>query len=57
MDNTASFYLANVGSIPARRTIVSFAFAALFLVLALAKSNPAAPPAPEARAVLLFDQN
>jgi len=27
------------------------------LVLALAKSNPAAPPAPEARAVLLFDQN
>ena len=56
MDNTASFYLANVGSIPARRTIVLFAFALLVSVVALAKSNPAAPPASEARAVLLFDQ-
>ena len=51
-----SFYLMNVGSIPARRTIV--------LVLALVMSSSvfakllkhAAPPAPEARAVLLFDQ-
>ena len=51
-----SFYLMNVGSIPARRTIV--------LVLALVMSSSVfakssrhtAPPAPEARAVLLFDQ-
>lgn len=56
MDNTASFYLANVGSIPARRTIVLFAFALLVSVGAFAKSKPVAPPAPEARAVLLFDQ-
>jgi D-alanyl-D-alanine endopeptidase (penicillin-binding protein 7) len=42
--------------IPARRTIVLFAFALLFSVGAFAKSKPVAPPAPEARAVLLFDQ-
>ena len=56
MDNTASFYLANVGSIPARRTIIAFVFALLFSAGAFAKSKPTAPPAPEARAVLLFDQ-
>ena len=56
MDNTASFYLANVGSIPARRTMVLFVFALLFSVQAFAKSKNVAPPAPEARAVLLFDQ-
>jgi D-alanyl-D-alanine endopeptidase (penicillin-binding protein 7) len=42
--------------IPARRTIVLFAFALLVSVGAFAKSKPVAPPAPEARAVLLFDQ-
>jgi D-alanyl-D-alanine endopeptidase (penicillin-binding protein 7) len=42
--------------IPARRTIVLFAFALLVSVGAFAKSKPTAPPAPEARAVLLFDQ-
>lgn len=55
MENTKSFYLLNVGSIPARRTI------ALLLALTLslpvsAKAKYTAPPAPEARAVLLFDQ-
>jgi D-alanyl-D-alanine endopeptidase (penicillin-binding protein 7) len=55
MDNTTSFYLVNVGSIPARRAIM------LVLALALsstviAKPKPVAPPASEARAVLLFDQ-
>lgn len=46
----------NVGSIPARRTIVLFAFALLFSAQSFAKSKQVAPPAPEARAVLLFDQ-
>ena len=55
MDNTASFYLANVGSIPARRTIALLLALTLSLSVA-AKAKYTAPPAPPARAVLLFDQ-
>lgn len=56
MDNTGDFYSPNSSSILLRWTIVLFAFAVLCSVQAFAKSKPVAPPAPEARAVLLFDQ-
>jgi D-alanyl-D-alanine endopeptidase (penicillin-binding protein 7) len=59
MDNTPSFYLDNMGSIPVRRTIVLFVFALLFSVQATAKQHrkpQQALPAEPARAVLLFDR-
>lgn len=48
--------MINSNLIPARRTIVLFVFALLVSVQAFAKPKSTAPPAPEARAVLLFDQ-
>lgn len=54
MDNTVVFYTTNMGSIPVRRTIIFLLFL-LFSSVSIAK-KPVAPPAPMARAVLLFDR-